>query len=322
MEMEKKKQTLEQMKGEPMGMKYDTGEGKEKAEGSNKLKSYQLLGEYLLPDKSKCGKRARKSYRVFFGEDAPLNAYPWMALLGYRNPDKPHWLCGGSLINDRYVLSAGHCVHPESIRKSRIGQLLKVRLGEHDLSKKIDCPQDYIDAKECAPPPLDFKPESITIHPDYSPTLLINDISLIRLGKPVTFTHAIRPVCLPQSDLDVSEFLGYRDAVVAGWGSTENTLQSKILQRAPIPYQKRAACEVEYLSYLGEGQLCFGGRNRQDSCFGDSGGPVMQSKAGTGQYTQLGIVSYGKKICGTVGVPAVYTNVAHYRSWILQCLKP
>ncbi|MPC19142.1 Serine protease easter [Portunus trituberculatus] len=168
---------------------------------------------------------------------------------------------------------------------------LKVRLGEHDLSKKIDCPQDYIDAKECAPSPLDFKPESITIHPDYSPTLLINDISLIRLGKPVTFTHAIRPVCLPQSDLDVSEFLGYRDAVVAGWGSTENTLQSKILQRAPIPYQKRAACEVEYLSYLGEGQLCFGGRNRQDSCFGDSGGPVMQSKAGTGQYTQSHVFS-------------------------------
>uniref|UniRef100_A0A0N7ZB48 Peptidase S1 domain-containing protein n=1 Tax=Scylla olivacea TaxID=85551 RepID=A0A0N7ZB48_SCYOL len=281
-----------------------------------------MRDEDLLPDTHECGKRSRKSYRVMFGEDAPLNAYPWIALLGYKDPAQPDWLCGGTLINDRYVLSAGHCVHPVSTQRSNAGQLVKIRLGEHNLATDPDCPTDFIDAKECAASPEDYNPEDVIVHEGYNLTNMRNDISLIRLDRAVTVSHSIRPVCLPQTGLDVGKFLGSRDAVVAGWGATENVTQSKILQRAPIPYNSNKKCEKVYFMSLAESQLCFGGRGKQDSCYGDSGGPIMQAKAGTGQYTLLGVVSFGKQICGIPGTPAVYTNVAYYREWIVGHLKP
>ncbi|XP_063841840.1 phenoloxidase-activating factor 1-like isoform X2 [Scylla paramamosain] len=281
-----------------------------------------MRDEDLLPDTHECGKRSRKSYRVMFGEDAPLNAYPWIALLGYKDPAQPDWLCGGTLINDRYVLSAGHCVHPVSTQRSNAGQLVKIRLGEHNLATDPDCPTDFIDAKECAASPEDYNPEDVIVHEGYNLTNMRNDISLIRLDRAVTVSHSIRPVCLPQTGLDVGKFLGSRDAVVAGWGATENVTQSKILQRAPIPYNSNKKCEKVYFMSLAESQLCFGGRGKQDSCYGDSGGPIMQAKAGTGQYTLLGVVSFGKQICGIPGTPAVYTNVAFYREWIVGHLKP
>lgn len=40
------------------------------------------------------------------------------------------------------------------------------------------------------------------------------------------------------------------------------------------------------------------------------------------RYTQLGIVSFGPKLCGSEGFPGVYTKVTYYMDWILDSLKP
>lgn len=68
-------------------------------------------------------------------------------------------------------------------------------------------------------------------------------------------------------------------------------------------------------------QLCAGGVKGQDSCGGDSGGPLMYpgsyGKLGV-RYVQRGIVSFGSKRCGIGGFPGVYTNVAYYMNWILD----
>lgn len=68
---------------------------------------------------------ANKQKRIVGGQETEVNQYPWMALLTYSN----RFYCGASLINDRYVMTAAHCV--SGFNKDRIG----VTLLEHDRSK-------------------------------------------------------------------------------------------------------------------------------------------------------------------------------------------
>ena len=52
--------------------------------------------------------------RIFGGTDAKPMDYPWMAALHWPNTEwKNIWQCGGSIINDRYILTAAHCVKPK-----------------------------------------------------------------------------------------------------------------------------------------------------------------------------------------------------------------
>lgn len=280
-----------------------------------------VSGEDLLPKGNECGRAG--GHKVVFGEDAPLFAYPWMVLLGYRNKANPTWQCGGALINDRYVLTAAHCVHHNFTVAAGKGALVTVRLGEHNTATNPDCPKVSIVNQNCAPPHQDFSPEEVIIHSTFHQRNLVSDdIALIRLDKPARLTRTVHPVCLPPTGLNVEQFLGSRDAIVAGWGSTESAVTSNILQIAKIPFANKTICEPNYSGQLVEEQVCFGGRGTVDSCFGDSGGPVFQTENLIPPFTVLGIVSRGKPRCGTPGVPAVYTNVAFYRKWIADNIKP
>ena len=95
-------------------------------------------------------------------------------MLGYRSPTnraKPLWLCGGSLISARHVLTAGHCVWNRK-------DLQLVRLGELELENDFE-----------GATPIDVRIDKITIHPEYSSTEYTNDIAVLRLVEDVRFTR-------------------------------------------------------------------------------------------------------------------------------------
>jgi transmembrane serine protease 9 len=75
---------------------------------------------------------------------------------------------------------------------------------------------------------------------------------------------------------------------------------------------------------IGEQQMCVGGVLGKDSCSGDSGGPLMKVEDvdGPPRYYLIGIVSFGVRNCGGTTVPAIYTKVSEYITWILDNISP
>jgi hypothetical protein len=113
---------------------------------------------------------------------------------------------------------ASHCVNGDGMPKT--WSLVAVRLGEWDRSSDVDCDESFVGERICNDPPVDIPIEKLIPHEQYDPTSLNqhNDIALLRLAQPVTYTIFIRPLCLPvESTLQNSDFVE-QTLSVAGWG--------------------------------------------------------------------------------------------------------
>lgn len=275
----------------------------------------------LLPEK--CGDSSHFN-RIIGGEVAPINAYPWKAVLGYKEIgfDGVQFLCGGSVINDRYVMTAAHCVDAGTLGPKR---LVTIRLGEWDLTTTEDC-EETSSGVFCAPPAQDFEPEEIIQHESYNTRVRFSDdIAIIRLNRKINFLETagfISPVCLPPSSFVLRTAVGNRPTVAAGWGFTENRTSSNRIKHVNLPLVDSTQCNDVYKGAIVNEQICAGGRAGEDSCGGDSGGPLVISGEFGPPYQQIGVVSYGPVDCGQEGIPGVYTSVSSYRAWIEQNLKP
>jgi len=107
----------------------------------------------VLPNNQICG-QTPPAFHITAGEEAPLNGFPWMAMLLYANSFSSTQdtvpRCAGSLITNRYVLTAAQCVNINGL------ELRSVRLGEHDTSSNPDCLTLISGTKICAPPHLEI----------------------------------------------------------------------------------------------------------------------------------------------------------------------
>ncbi|XP_058061500.1 CLIP domain-containing serine protease B4-like [Anopheles bellator] len=283
----------------------------------------QDLGQFseqvkLLP--KDCG--IQYSDRIIGGERAKIDEFPWTALIQHRrNNGDLKFHCGGSLISNRYVLTAAHCIN----NIARSWTITAVRLGEWDLQAERDCTTIF-DEQICADPVQDIAVERLIVHPNYATTLsrVKNDIALIRLVQPAQFTDFVQPICLPLSDGERTRSYDGQSFMVAGWGQTEEAPQSQYKLFVVIKGVQEASCQQSYPRADIDGtQVCAGGDANKDSCRGDSGGPLMyngNSDKGPLMYL-AGVVSFGRK-CGLQGVPGVYTRVNQYLEWIVGTLEP
>ncbi|TCS41660.1 trypsin-like serine protease [Reinekea marinisedimentorum] len=87
------------------------------------------------------------------------------------------------------------------------------------------------------------------------------------------------------------------------------------LQEVRLTPRQDAVCSSYYGdSFYEDSMICAGDYN-QDSCSGDSGGPLFYEDDGT----LLGIVSWGPFPCADSSLPyGVYTNVFNYIDWIID----
>ncbi|XP_058839217.1 serine protease snake-like [Topomyia yanbarensis] len=234
------------------------------------------------------------------GEAARRGEFPHQALLGYPGEDDPRSIefkCGGSLISERYVLTAAHC---SSGAKPTV-----VRLGESDLSDDDD---DQVD----------FDIEDFIRHPEYSPRRAYHDIALVKMVQDVFFTKLIRPACLWEGhDLNITT------AYATGYGRTEFAgATSDILRKVQLDILDKSECNSfatsrKFNRGVIDEQICVGSREGgKDTCQGDSGGPLETVTDHKGcMFHILGITSTGAA-CGYGKSPSIYTRVASYIDWI------
>ncbi|KXJ70830.1 hypothetical protein RP20_CCG022365 [Aedes albopictus] len=189
---------------------------------TNGFVSFILGADFNLLPKN-CGMSV--SDRVSHGNATLVYEHPWMAVIRYTSKEKILDLCVGSLINERYVLTAGQCIRNKTLHS--------VILGEHTKSQDRDCNKFY-DANgmllemDCAEAVEEFGIESFEHHAEYDRPAHSNDIGLLRLNRRVVMKDHIQPICLPITAelrrLTSSYF------IAVGWGETKNDTTSDVLK--------------------------------------------------------------------------------------------
>uniref|UniRef100_A0A8B9JL18 Peptidase S1 domain-containing protein n=1 Tax=Astyanax mexicanus TaxID=7994 RepID=A0A8B9JL18_ASTMX len=235
-----------------------------------------------------CG-QAPLNTKIVGGNTAVRGSWPWQVSIQSLGSH----FCGGSLINNNWILSAAHC-----FQSTPAG--LSVFLGKQSLqTSELNS--------------LTITVAQIINHPSYVSSTHDNDIALLQLSSSVTFSDYIQPVCLAAA----GSTLGSGTLVwVTGWGDiSSDGKYPQNLQEVELPIVSNTACTSAYGSgSITSNMMCAGlSQGGKDSCQGDSGGPLV-IKQSTG-WTQAGIVSFGYG-CALPKIPGVYARVSEYQNWI------
>ncbi|XP_065208614.1 trypsin-1-like [Planococcus citri] len=251
--------------------------------------------------------------RILNGENVPEGMLPHMAsiIVNRRTPSRTMDTirCSGTLISDRYVMSAGHCVYTHDELKIKLGSLYNTDDGTGK----------WYDVK------------SIHKHPGFVDEYDLNDIVLLKLSKKVRFNSNVIPICLN------TKYKGDYDHVIAsGWGHTEVGRPSKQLKMTELRLNGKAlesSCRRYirsrwYPEILKTQTICAGGiENQRDTCAGDSGGPlqVPLESGCPNTYEQIGITSIGEANC-TLDTKhphiGLYGKVEYFVPWIASVVWP
>ncbi|EPY80986.1 Transmembrane protease serine 11G [Camelus dromedarius] len=157
--------------------------------------------------------------------------------------------------------------------------------------------------------------QSIIIHENYAAHKHDDDIAVVKLSIPVTFSDDVHRVCLPDATF---EALPGSKVFVTGWGALKaNGPFPNTLREAEVEIISNDVCNrvSVYGGAVSSGMICAGFlRGKLDACEGDSGGPLVIANDRNIWYL-IGIVSWGMD-CGKENKPGVYTKVTRYRDWI------
>uniref|UniRef100_A0A182MPM4 Peptidase S1 domain-containing protein n=1 Tax=Anopheles culicifacies TaxID=139723 RepID=A0A182MPM4_9DIPT len=158
-----------------------------------------------------------------------------------------------------------------------------------------------------------FSTAGIRAHPGYTPTNIRNDIAVVRLNSPITFTDRIQPARLPARS-DTRQF-GGMTGTVSGFGRTTDTgATSPVVMFTSNPVMTNADCIARWNTAVIQPQnVCMSGDGGRSACNGDSGGPLAVQDGGS---LQIGVVSFGSAAGCSIGMPSVYARVSFFLDFI------
>ena len=241
------------------------------------------------------GASAQARERIVNGQPASAGEYPAQGAL-IRNSSGQQ-ICGGTLLSNRYFLTAAHCVTNFTTDTILPTSGFSVKLG----SLNRDDGQSFTFASK-------------EVHEDWAFEQFDNDAVLFTLATPVSPTLA-QPLRLIEAD-EASLWAPGKQATLIGWGDLffGQNLGSEELLETTAPMRSDVDCEAAY-DPDGEGSdpsdfrpasMVCAGNGSSDTCQGDSGGPLMVSD---GAFLVLaGVTSWGVG-CANPDNPGVYTRL-------------
>ncbi|KAK5905067.1 hypothetical protein CesoFtcFv8_006572 [Champsocephalus esox] len=245
-----------------------------------------------------CGRSKFKTSRIVGGQDTEEGEYPWQVSLHIKNYGH---VCGATIISPRWLVTAAHCVKDDGTTRYSQPGTWELYLGLHT-QRKIGSSVVKKNLKQIIP------------HPNYNEYTFDNDIALMELDSPVTFSDYIQPICLPSS---THNFPTGNTVWITGWGATrEGGSAATILQKAQVRIINHSVCNDLMAGEITSRMFCAGVlTGGVDACQGDSGGPLTSPSAS--RNFLAGVVSWGDG-CARRNKPGIYTTVTKFRGWIKE----
>ena len=228
--------------------------------------------------------------KITGGADAVISDFPWQV---YFISGK--FRCGGSIIADKWILTAAHCTH-DDLGNPIPAISMSVKVGSTQINGQT------------------YNVSQVIVNEAYDSQTLANDVALLKLSVPINNANA-RPIKLVTSD-DVAN--GATDpgvlSTVTGWGYTQANTTTSVpvkLQKVQLPIITIAQASTVWGTIPSTDIMAGLLNGHRDACNGDSGGPMVVGVPG--EYKLAGIVSWGSSNCNTYGA---YTRVSMFENWI------